>query len=242
MPGKNGIDVMREAKEAGIRPVFAILSGYDEFAYAQQALRYGAKEYLLKPVRAADILACPNRLADLYCEEEKKPPAPDGGTTAERLTARAKEVVSEHYMERLSLSVVAEKIGCSDNYLSTIFSQEAGCGFVDYVNRFRVERACLYLQQRTLKTYEIAYRGAFRTRSTLPGCSERSWASSRSSTRKGRPGSPQEAFRRSLRDPRKWKTRWGMRVTRTIPRTMAAAVLTALYPVLVARFCIPTTR
>jgi two-component system response regulator YesN len=161
MPGKNGIDVMREAEEAGAAPVFAILSGYDEFAYAQQALRYGAKEYLLKPVRAADILACPNRLADLYCEEEKKPPAPDGGTTAERLTARAKEVVSEHYMERLSLSVVAEKIGCSDNYLSTIFSQEAGCGFVDYLNRFRVERACLYLQQRTLKTYEIAYRVGF---------------------------------------------------------------------------------
>lgn len=58
MPGKNGIDVMREAEEAGAAPVFAILSGYDEFAYAQQALRYGAKEYLLKPVRAADILAC----------------------------------------------------------------------------------------------------------------------------------------------------------------------------------------
>jgi two-component system response regulator YesN len=48
MPGKNGIDVMREAEEAGAAPVFAILSGYDEFAYAQQALRYGAKEYPVK--------------------------------------------------------------------------------------------------------------------------------------------------------------------------------------------------
>lgn len=48
MPGKNGIDVMREAKEAGIRPVFAILSGYDEFSYARQALKHRAKAYLIK--------------------------------------------------------------------------------------------------------------------------------------------------------------------------------------------------
>lgn len=37
-------------------------------------------------------------------------------------------------MERLSLSMAAEKIGCSDSDLSTIFSQEAGCGFADCLN------------------------------------------------------------------------------------------------------------
>lgn len=116
-------------------------------------------------MRASDILACLNRLADQYCEPEKKAPTPDAGTPAGRLVARAKEIVSEHYMERLTLPAVAERIGCSDHYLSTIFPQEAGCGFVDYLNRFRVERACLYLQQRTLKTYEIAYRGTLRRRS-----------------------------------------------------------------------------
>jgi two-component system response regulator YesN len=56
MPLKNGIEVMQEAKKAGLDPVIVILSGYDEFKYAQQAIRYGAKEYLLKPVRATDIL------------------------------------------------------------------------------------------------------------------------------------------------------------------------------------------
>ena len=46
MPLKNGLDVMKEAgRRAYIHLV--ILSGYDEFKYAQQALRFRAKEYLL---------------------------------------------------------------------------------------------------------------------------------------------------------------------------------------------------
>ena len=34
MPLKNGIEVMQEAKKAGLDPVIVILSGYDEFKYA----------------------------------------------------------------------------------------------------------------------------------------------------------------------------------------------------------------
>lgn len=56
MPYKNGLTVMKEANEAGICPKTIILSGYDEFAYAQQAIRYGALDYLLKPCRSTDIL------------------------------------------------------------------------------------------------------------------------------------------------------------------------------------------
>ena len=50
MPVKSGIEVLQEAKRAGIEPITIILSGYDEFKYAQQALHLGAKEYLLKTV------------------------------------------------------------------------------------------------------------------------------------------------------------------------------------------------
>ena len=35
MPINNGIDVMREAQKAGLHPLTVILSGYDEFQYAQ---------------------------------------------------------------------------------------------------------------------------------------------------------------------------------------------------------------
>lgn len=161
MPLKNGIDVMRETAMAGLNPITIILSGYDEFKYAQQALKYGAKEYLLKPTRAADILACVNRLTDEYIgpreihvvgEVEQK----------NKLVKRAQEYIAEHYTDNLSLAKVAEELGISSGYLSTIFAQNLNDGFVDYLNKVRIEKACCYLEQNYLKTYEIAYKVGFR--------------------------------------------------------------------------------
>lgn len=162
MPLKSGIDVMREADKAGLRPVTVILSGYDEFKYAQQAIRYGAKDYLLKPTRAADILACLNRMADEYIGKDERRSKEVQGVQTNHFIEEAKEYIEEHYAEDLTLGEVAEHIGISGGYLSTLFMQILGCGFVDYLQEFRIMRSLSYLQQNYLKTYEIAYKVGFR--------------------------------------------------------------------------------
>lgn len=123
MPLKNGLDVMKEAERAGLHPIVVILSGYDEFKYAQQALRFGAKEYLLKPARAADILKCLNRLVDdsLGLEE---PCVQEEENGTNQLVKRAKEYIAEHYMENITLSDTAEILGITGGYLSTLFQAD----------------------------------------------------------------------------------------------------------------------
>jgi len=160
MPLKNGIDVMKEAVRAGLNPITVILSGYDEFKYAQQALNYGAKAYLLKPTRGADILACLNKLADEHLEKKETNPVSDLAQP-NHLIRRAEEYIAEHYMENITLNGLAEVIGISSGYLSTLFPQTLHCNFVDYLNKVRIERACCYLEQSYFKTYEIAYRVGF---------------------------------------------------------------------------------
>lgn len=162
MPLKNGIDVMRAADKAGLHPVTVILSGYDEFRYAQQAIKYGAKEYLLKPARAADILACLDRLADEYFGKTTGQAAEDTKDQTSYLIKEAREYIAEHYFENLALGDVAEHVGISGGYLSTLFMQQLGCGFVEYLNEIRIDRSCSYLEQNYLKTYEIAYKVGFR--------------------------------------------------------------------------------
>ena len=59
------------------------------------------------------------------------------------------------------LTDVAQKVGVSAGYLSTLFQKQLSKGFVDYLNEIRIEHACTYLQQNFLKTYEIAYKVGF---------------------------------------------------------------------------------
>ncbi len=51
MPGINGIQFIKKAKKMDIKTNFIILSGYEDFQYAREAIKYGAKDYLLKPVK-----------------------------------------------------------------------------------------------------------------------------------------------------------------------------------------------
>lgn len=62
MPGLNGIDLIRETKKEGKQIYFVIISGYSEFKYAQQALKLGVEDYLLKPVKKKDLAAVLDRI------------------------------------------------------------------------------------------------------------------------------------------------------------------------------------
>jgi len=55
MPEMDGITLLKEMRTDERAPVVVILSGHDEFEYAQQSLQYGVVEYLLKPVTDAQL-------------------------------------------------------------------------------------------------------------------------------------------------------------------------------------------
>ncbi len=56
MPEMNGLEFLAQAQAAGCRR-YALLTGYDEFDLAQQAIRLHTIDYLLKPVNKAELFA-----------------------------------------------------------------------------------------------------------------------------------------------------------------------------------------
>lgn len=53
----------------------------------------------------------------------------------------AKQYIHNHYMEPISLEMVADIVGFSSSYFSSLFKKEAGIGLGDYLIRVRMERA-----------------------------------------------------------------------------------------------------
>ncbi len=72
MPVMNGLEVLEKLAEEGLSLKVIILSGYDDFNYCQQALRFGASDYLLKPCHPNKILEVLIKLKEQIATEEEQ--------------------------------------------------------------------------------------------------------------------------------------------------------------------------
>lgn len=56
MPGLSGLELIEKLNDTRENIQFIILSGYSEFEYAKQAMRFGIRHYLLKPCNENQII------------------------------------------------------------------------------------------------------------------------------------------------------------------------------------------
>ncbi|MCR5508430.1 MAG: response regulator [Lachnospiraceae bacterium] len=71
MPGINGIEAMKEISKMNRSTIFIVMSAYDKFDYAKEAINLGVLEYLNKPVDQARIVEVLKR-AMAQIDEEKE--------------------------------------------------------------------------------------------------------------------------------------------------------------------------
>ncbi|MBU5671180.1 response regulator [Paenibacillus brevis] len=72
MNGKSGLELAKETKVAYPDLQVVILSGYDEFQYAQQALRDGVSDYLLKTCQPDEILRAAHRMRQVILDQQNR--------------------------------------------------------------------------------------------------------------------------------------------------------------------------
>lgn len=71
MPFMDGLELCRQVARSMPWIYIVILSGYDDFAYAREAISLGVKEYLLKPVSGQELRSVLERMA-LRIQEDKR--------------------------------------------------------------------------------------------------------------------------------------------------------------------------
>jgi two-component system response regulator YesN len=72
MPFMDGLELSRLVKEKFPDIKIIILSGYDEFDYAKEAISIGITDYLLKPITGAKLLEAVKKVGDSIESEQKK--------------------------------------------------------------------------------------------------------------------------------------------------------------------------
>lgn len=155
MPEMSGLEVIRRANLLGVESEFLIYSGYDEFEYAREAMSYGVRHYLLKPVSERQLVPIIRELVETI-ESGKAILAHDL-----TLVDRIKRYVSEHLSDQaLTLKKISEEeLFLNPKYVSRAFYQKTGQHFRQYVLEQRMELAKqMLLQEDASRMYEIASR------------------------------------------------------------------------------------
>ena len=72
MPYMNGLELARNLKEENPGVRILILTGFDEFEYAKEAVHLEIEEYILKPINANELSECLKRLKNVLDKEREK--------------------------------------------------------------------------------------------------------------------------------------------------------------------------
>ena len=136
-----------------------IVSGYDDFSYCQQALRLQITDYILKPVNYEEFGSCIDNLKiSLFERRVAEEPAE---AREERPITGITRYLQEHLAEEVSLSVLAERFHLNPQYISQLFKNEIGVGFLAYLTNIRMEKAKKLLLSTPLSVAEVAERSGY---------------------------------------------------------------------------------
>lgn len=161
MPKMDGLQLLQEMRRRGWNMPVLIVSAYSDFDYAKQAIHYGAFDYILKPINRGEIAAALERIrGELAAKGHPQEALLD---TTPELPLQGKQVIEEiqrqvqtQYMHDLSIVDMADKMGFNASYLSRLFKQETGKGFVQYLTEYRLDISTRMMQVGGFSMVEIA--------------------------------------------------------------------------------------
>ncbi len=161
MPVMDGVSFLQAASEEFPDSQYIVVSGYDQFSYAQQALHYGACEYLLKPVEE-DALnsAIEKAILRLNPDASFQDPKESGQReiSPDEAVSIIKEYIDSHYCQNIKITMFSEKYYFSTDYLTRLFRNKYGFTIYEYVLKLRMERAKELLADQDNKIIDIAGR------------------------------------------------------------------------------------
>lgn len=165
MPYMDGMTLIRTAQAENLDAKYVIVSAYEEFQVARQAISLGVKEYLVKPIMYDEVKELLQRLdkceemeTEKYSHFEKlRDKYPD----AHPIVRKALKFIETGYASKISQKELAENLGISQEYFCYLFNKDVGETFSKILKNYRIETAKKLLITGGVPKDEVAYQVGF---------------------------------------------------------------------------------
>ena len=151
MPIMDGLELIEHSRRLSPDLGIVIVSGFGDFEYAQQAIRFGVSDYLLKPVQPDKLAVVLRRLRDRIDTDADKVDEEFGlgkdklyDSLAEYADAMETWLVA-NLREKTQLGVLCERLKLKPAYAVKIYRKCKGVTPMRHLTVLRIRRACQLL-------------------------------------------------------------------------------------------------
>lgn len=162
MPVMNGLELIKIVSSKYPHIIKIVVSGFNEFKYAQQALKYEVKDYLLKPLNKQALMdtlgtirICLDAQKNLIKQNVLK--IKDNHSYSTEEIAHMVEVyIKENFAHEINFELIAQNFNFNASYLSKLFTKHIGENPSKYLIALRINKAKnLLLGQNDLSVKEV---------------------------------------------------------------------------------------
>lgn len=156
MPGYDGLAACKKLREHSEHAKIILITAYQDFEYAKQAIRYRVHDLITKPYTreqlANSISAVTSTPENLLHTEEIV-----SESRSQLFVRKAKEYIHANYTDmNLSTSMIADYLQITPNYLGDVFYRECGYKLTFYIRKIRIEEAKKLLHDNKFSIHEIS--------------------------------------------------------------------------------------
>jgi Response regulator containing CheY-like receiver domain and AraC-type DNA-binding domain len=124
MPLMNGFEVMKAQPDID----YIIITAFESFSYAQEALRLGARDILLKPVDRNQFMESIARVIGWRY-------------TSNDTVNQILEYLYANYNKKVTLDDLAAETFMTTNHIARLFKEYTGTSIIRYLHKVRIEKA-----------------------------------------------------------------------------------------------------
>lgn len=177
MPMMDGLQMIAETK-CDFDYVAIILTGYSDFEYAREAIRNGVSDYVMKPLDMEEMKEALNRAvleADKIrilrrqmeqtqerenlnlLDELERGRSPEPEDRDDPVVQEILSFIEQEYTRKVALADLAEKLHYSERYLNQKFQKAMNTTIIEYLNRYRIQKALTLLRETDIPLSEIGW-------------------------------------------------------------------------------------